>query len=64
MTSTPLLHAAAAVIQPAEVASLSDTDLNSAADTDTADAVLLSEEWVSALESQLQHRFTKMYNSA
>ena len=61
MTSIPLLHAAV-VVQPSEIASLSDTDIHSATGTDTADAVLLKGEWVSVLESHLQHRFTKMYN--
>ena len=61
VTSIPLLHAAA-VVQPSEIASLSDTDIHSATGTDTADAVLLKGEWVSVLESHLQHRFTKMYN--
>ena len=60
---TSTLFAAAQVMQPAEIGSLSPCDMEcSDIPSDASHAVPLREGWVSALEDQLQRKFTKFYN--
>ena len=61
----PIFAAVPEVVYPAEVASLTDSDIASnapATDTTSPMAVPLKEDWVAALEKHIQRRFTKFYN--